>query len=213
MKKIFFYTFLLIPAALLAQVKIDRSKAPAPGPAPVIKVGQPATFTLANGLKVFVVQNTKLPRVSVTLTLDHDPVLEGNKAGMTAMAGSLMGRGTTTMKKAQLDEAIDFLGASISTDASSASVSSLTTNFSKAMALLSDVVLHPAFPASELEKIRKQTLSGLQTQKDDPNAITQKVISNLMYGKDHPYGDVETEETVKKITVDDIKKYSSIHSY
>ncbi|MFX8422114.1 hypothetical protein ABTL73_20620, partial [Acinetobacter baumannii] len=60
MKKIILYTLLIAPTALLAQV--DRTKAPKPGPAPVIKIGEPATFVLANGLKVFVVRNTKLPR-------------------------------------------------------------------------------------------------------------------------------------------------------
>ena len=72
-------TMLLFAINLSAQV--DRTKAPKPGPAPIIKVGTPATFTLPNGLKVFVVQNNKLPRVSASLTLDLDPLFEGNKAG------------------------------------------------------------------------------------------------------------------------------------
>jgi zinc protease len=74
MKKIFLSILITMPLAILAQV--DRSKAPTPGPAPLIKVSEPATFTLPNGLKVFVVTNTKLPRVSATLTLDRDGVLE-----------------------------------------------------------------------------------------------------------------------------------------
>jgi zinc protease len=65
MKKIFVSILIALPVALLAQV--DRTQAPKPGPAPVIKVGEPASFTLPNGLKVFVVQNTKLPKVSATL--------------------------------------------------------------------------------------------------------------------------------------------------
>lgn len=207
MKKIFLSIMISLPLAMMAQGKVDRSKAPKPGPAPVIKVGEPATFTLANGLKVFVVQNTKLPRVSATLTIDRDAVLEGDKAGMISMAGELMRRGTQKMKKATLDEEIDYLGASINASAKSVDAFSLKNNFPKIFALMADIALRPSFPADEMEKIRKQELSGLAQNKEDANAIASNVVSRLVYGKSHPYGEVETEETVKKVTVDDIKHY------
>lgn len=205
MKKIFLFLSIAIPAALMAQV--DRSTAPKPGPAPVIKVGEPASFVLPNGLKVFVVQNSKLPRVSATLTIDREALVEGNKAGMTTLFGELFRRGTVKMNKATLDEEIDYLGGSISTSASSVNAFALKNNFPKMFALMSDIVLHPSFPADELEKIRKQELSGLAQAKEDANAIASNVVSRLVYGKDHPYGEVETEETVKNVTLDDVKKY------
>ncbi len=196
---------LFAPFALFAQ--IDRTKAPKAGPAPIVKVGQPTTFILPNGLKVYVVQNSKLPKVTASLTLDIDPIVEGNKAGYTSMAGSLMGEGTKTKPKEVLDEEIDFLGADLSTSATTASVNALSNNFNKAFALMADVVLNPAFSATELEKIRKRTISGLQTQKDDANSIMRKVSSRLIYGEKHPYGEFETEETVAKVTLEDVKKY------
>ena len=207
MKKIFLSLLVMLPLAILAQLTVDRTKAPKPGPAPLIKVGEPATFTLANGLKVFVVQNSKLPRVSATLTIDRESLLEGDKAGMISMAGQLFRRGTTKMKKIVLDEEIDYLGATINTSASSVSGFSLKNNFSKVFELMTDIALQPSFPADELEKIRKQELSGLAQNKEDANAIAGNVVSRLVYGKDHPYGEVETEETVKKVTVEDIKSY------
>src|SRR6478735_1192938 len=108
MKKSIIVLLGLLPMALMAQV--DRTKAPKPDPAPQIKIGQPATVTLPNGLKVFVVQNNKLPRVSATLTFNQDGIIEGEKTGLTSMAGQLLRRGTSKMSKAQLDEEIDFLG-------------------------------------------------------------------------------------------------------
>ncbi len=198
---------LLFLAPLVTFSQVDRTVAPKPGPAPLIKVGTPATFTLPNGLKVFVVQNSKLPRVSVNLTLDIDPIVEGEKAGYTSMAGSLMSEGTKTKSKDVLDEEIDFLGADLSTSATSASVRALSSNFSKAFALMADVVLNPLFSAEELEKIRKRTISGLESQKDDASAISARVTSKLLYGSKHPYGEFETEKTVAKITLDDVKKY------
>ncbi|HYO22732.1 MAG TPA: hypothetical protein VER36_10025, partial [Flavisolibacter sp.] len=152
MKKSIILLAALLPLGLLAQV--DRSKAPQPAAAPQIKIGTPATSTLPNGLKIFVVQNTKLPRVSATLSFNQDGIIEGDKTGLTSMAGALLRRGTTKMTKAQLDEEIDFLGGNIGTSAFGASASSLKTNFPKIMALLSDVVLRPSLPSSELEKIR-----------------------------------------------------------
>jgi predicted Zn-dependent peptidase len=205
MKKAIIFFLGLLP--LIGMAQIDRSKAPQPGPAPTIKIGQPATFTLPNGLKVFVVQNTKLPRVSATLSFNTDGIVEGNKAGLTSMGGELLRRGTAKMNKEQLDEAIDQLGGSINTSAFSASASSLKNNFPKLVALMSDVVLRPSFSSSELEKIRKQELSGLQAAKENPNAIAENVVNRLMYGKDHPYGDIETEETVSNVKVEDIKNF------
>lgn len=211
MKKILIYFLIVAPMALVAQVKIDRTKAPKPGPAPVIKVGEPASFTLANGLRVFVVQNTKLPRVSATLTIDREAVKEGDKAGLVSMAGQLFRRGTTTMKKSVLDEEIDFLGANINTSARSVSGGSLKTNFSKVFGLMADIALRPSFPADELEKIRRQELSSLAQNKEDANAIASDVVSRLVYGKDHPYGEIETEETAKKVTADDIRNYYNLY--
>ena len=209
--KIFKFSNLLTIAMLLFAVNInaqvDRTKAPKAGPAPVVKVGQPATFILPNGLKVYVVQNSKLPKVSASLSLDIDPIVEGEKAGYTSLAGSLMGEGTKTKSKDVLDEEVDFLGADLSTSATSASVNALSNNFNKAFALMADVVLNPAFSAEELEKIRKRTISGLQTQKDDPNSIMTRVSSRLMYGAKHPYGEFNTEASIAKITLADVKKY------
>ncbi len=205
MKKLILSILILFPVLIWAQV--DRTHAPKAGPAPAIKVGEPAFFTLPNGLKVFVVRNTKLPRVSATLTIDRDAILEGDKAGMISMAGELFRRGTTKMNKAVLDENVDYLGATITSSAKSVSSFSLTNNFPKVFGLMADIALRPSFPADELEKIRKQELSSLAQSKEDVNAIARNVVSRLMYGKSHPYGEVETEETVKKVTVDDIRDY------
>jgi hypothetical protein len=104
MKKYIKILFLFVPIFSMAQ-QVDRTKAPAPAKAPVIQVGTPASFELPNGLKVFVVKNTKLPRVTATIALDLDGFVEGDKAGLADMAGQLLKRGTTTKSKAALDEA------------------------------------------------------------------------------------------------------------
>ena len=190
---------------------IDRTKAPLPGKAPLIQVGDPVKFTLANGLQVFVVKNTKLPQVSATLALDYDGFAEGSKAGVAQMAGQLLKRGTATKSKAELDEAIEFLGGSMSTSSQSASVSSLKGNFPSLLSLLSEVVLQPALSTEELEKIRKQTLSGIEGSKDDADAISGNVVNKLVYGATHPYGEIMTAQSVKQITIKDVKSFLSTY--
>ena len=206
MKKQLYLFLFLVPLVTMAQ-NIDRSKAPSPGKAPLIQVGDPVKFTLANGLQVFVVKNTKLPQVSATLALDYDGFEEGDKAGVAQMAGQLLKRGTTTKSKAQLDEAIEFLGGSMSTSSQSASVSSLKGNFPSLLGLLSEVVLQPALSTDELEKIRKQTLSGIESNKDDADVISGNVVKKLVYGANHPYGEMMTTKTVNQVSIADVKSF------
>ncbi|CAF3758389.1 unnamed protein product [Rotaria sp. Silwood1] len=201
------FTIAILFIATNSNAQVDRTKAPAPNAAPIIKIGTPAKFVLPNGLKVFVVQNNKLPRVSASLTFNYDPILEGDKAGYVSLAGELIKQGTTTKKKEVLDEEVDFLGANLSTSASSASVNALSSNFNKAFGLMADVVLHPAFLESEFDRLKKQTLTGLEAEKEDPNSISSNVSNKLMYGANHPYGEFNTEATVKNITLADVKKY------
>ncbi len=205
MKNILLLVLALVVSTTYAQV--DRSKAPAPSSAREIKLGEPQTFTLKNGLQVFVVENHKLPRVQFSLELKNDPIKEGNKAGYVEMAGTLLGTGTKTKSKAQLDEEIDFIGANISTYSQGIFASSLTKHTEKLLDLMTDVLYNPAFDPAELEKLKTQTLSGLQAAKDNPNSISGNVRQVLVYGKDHPYGEITTEKTVESITLDDCKNY------
>ncbi|TAD83854.1 MAG: insulinase family protein [Bacteroidetes bacterium] len=210
--KQYFSTLCLLAATLLASAQeVDRTAPPKPGPAPVIKISDPETFTLPNGLKVYVVTNRKLPQVNATLTIDRDAISEGNKAGLINLSGQLMRSGTTKMNKAQLDEAIDFLGGSIASGSTFVGGNALTPNFAKLFALMADVALRPAMSATELEKLRVQTLSGLKQQLESPDAINSNVSAMLLYGKNHPYGEIETEASVKAVTVADVKKYYSTY--
>lgn len=186
---------------------LDRSIPPSAGPAPSIQIGDYDKFTLDNGVEVIVVTNDKLPRVSFSLQLDVDPMLEGDKAGVVDLTGQLMRRGTKKRSKAQLDEEVDFIGASLSTSGSGVFASSLTKHQDKLLDLMSDVLLNSTFNEAELDKLKKQTISGLAAQKDNPNAISGNVANILNYSKNHPYGEITTEETVGNVTRDDCVEY------
>ena len=188
-------------------LKLDRSKMPKPGPAPKIQMGTYESFTLDNGLECIVVKNNKLPRVSFQYTLNIDPIMEKDKAGMQDMAGQMLSRGTKNRSKEKIDEEVDFIGATLNTYSTGIYASSLTKHSDKILELMADVLLNPTFPEEELEKVRTQTLSGLASAKNDPSAISGNVANVLRYGKTHPYGEIATEETVKNITPEDLKSY------
>ncbi len=207
MKKIAIGLLVTFLATGIAFAQVDRSKLPASGPAPEIKISEAETFTLANGLKVFVVKNTKLPRVSFTLVLERDPILEGDKAGLSTFIGEMMMGGTKNRTKDQLDQEIDFIGASLNASATSVSASSLKKHQGKVLDLMADVLFNPVFPQPELDKLKKQSLTGLATTKDDPNAISSRLSRAVLYGKNHPYGESQTEQTTKNITLEDVKAY------
>jgi len=117
-----------------------RHNAPTPGPAPSIKVKDAANFTLANGLQVIVAENNKLPVVSFQVFVDVPPIMEGDQAGAASIAGDLLSRGTTTKTKAEIDEAVDFIGADFNTSSSGIYASSLKKHTESLMAIASVVM-------------------------------------------------------------------------
>ena len=202
--------FLVLPVTMAQEnQEAFRWKAPEAGPAPEIRIGDYETFTLDNGLRVILVENHKIPRVSYSLSLLNNPVLEGEKAGYVSLAGDLMGRGTKNRTKAELDEAIDFIGASFGTSANGLRGSSLTKHQERLLDVFTDVLYHPSFPQEELDKLMTQVLSGLAQAKEDPGTIANNVSSVLSFTRNHPYGEVETEESVQKVRAEDCVAYYS----
>jgi predicted Zn-dependent peptidase len=206
-------TAVLFATAVFAQQKpapaqkLDRSKRPVPAPAPTIKLGNIQTFQLPNGLKVFVVENHKAPTVAYSIVLDVHPQLEEDAAGLANITSELLTSGTKNRSKDQLDNDIDFIGATLNASPTSLYASSLKKQNLKLLELMSDVVLNADFKQEELDKIKTQTLSGLEQEKDDPDAISKNVKSVLNFGKKHPYGENPSEESVAKITLEKCNNY------
>lgn len=184
-----------------------RAHAPEPGPAKPIEIASPDQFALDNGMKVILVENHKIPVVNFQLFINRDPLVEGEFAGFSTMAGDLLATGTTSRTKAEIDAAIDFIGASMTTSSTGAFGSTLTKHADAFLDVYSDVILNPVFPEEEFEKLKTQTLSGLAAAKAEPESIANNVVSKVNYGPEHPYGEVQTEETTKAITLQKCKDY------
>jgi zinc protease len=208
MRKYIYTLFIaLVTISLSAQVTIDRSTAPTPGPARTPEIGSYESFELKNGLKVFVVEDHKLPRITMSLILDRDPIVEGAKAGYVSIAGDLIGAGTANRTKSALDEEVDFMGANFGTGSNSIRVGGLSKYTDQLIDILSDVLLNPSFPEEEFDKLKSQMISGLKANADDPDAISGNLRGAALYGLEHPYGEVMTEATVEAISIDDCKAY------
>ena len=195
----------LTTVSLYAQ--IDRTTMPEAGPAPTINLEEPTRFELKNGLTVMVVENHKLPRVSIQLSIDNPPSLEGEKAGVSSLAAGLLGNGSTNISKDAFNEEVDFLGASLNFGASSAFASSLSKYFPRILELMADAAINPNFTEEEFQKEKEKLLTGLKSQEKNVSAMAGRVQSAIAYGKEHPYGEFATEETVNKVSLEDAKKF------
>ena len=205
MKKILFILTLLLTFPAFAQV--DRSQQPQPGPAPVIQLGEPERFTLKNGLSVLIVENNKLPRASVSLTLDNPPIAEGEMAGVSAMTAALLGKGSKKIDKDSFNEEVDFMGASINFGSQSASASSLSRYFNRVLELMAEAALHPNFTKEEFNKERDILLDGIKSSEKSVTSAARRVENLLAYGKNHPYGEYVSKESVEKISLADVKAF------
>jgi len=206
MKKIFILSSLFLTIIMQAQ---DRPQ-PKPGPAPVINIGKPQTFELKNGLKVLVVENSKLPRVSYNLTIDNAPYAEGDKKGVADITSELIGTGTKKMSKDAFNEEVDFIGANINFNANGATASGLSKYSEKILDLMADGALNSIFTQEEFDKVKAKLIESLKTQEKSVAAVASRVENVLTYGKNHPNGEFLSEETLNKVTLADaIKNYNS----
>lgn len=186
--------------------QVDRSQ-PKPGPSPKVNLGKPQTFELKNGLKVMVVENHKLPQVTMTLSLDNPPFTEGDKKGIHDLTGSLIGNGTDKISKEDFQEEIDFMGARINFHSSGAFANSLSKYFSRTLELMAQGFINPKFTQDDFETNKARFIDGLKAEERSVQANAQRVENVLVFGANHPNGEFTTEEKLKALTLDDIKDH------
>ena len=188
------------------QAQNDRTQ-PKPGPAPTVNVGKPQRFTLPNGMKVMVVENSKLPRVSFNLQLDNGPFVEGNKKGIDDLTSAMMGKGTKTIAKDAFNEEIDFLGANINFSADGAYASGLSKYAGRILELMAQGCLSPNFTQDEFDKEKAKLIEGLKSNEKSVAAVAGRVENFLAFGKNHPAGEYLTEQTINNVTLNDLTQH------
>lgn len=206
MKKILYIVCaLMVSASLSAQ--IDRSVQPKPGPAPSINLGKAQTFELPNGLKVLVVENHKLPRVTFSLTLDNPPSLEGDLKGVDDLASEMMGNGTSKISKDDFNDKLDYYGASVRFSVHSIGGNTLSRYFPEILKLTAEGGLDPLFTQEELDSEKAKLLDGIKADEKSTKSVAQRVRRVLLYGKNHPKGEYLSEESISRVTLQNVKDY------
>jgi len=194
-------------------VKLVAQAPPAAPPKP-FHFPQPAVKTLPNGLRVFVVTDRSQPAVAARLViLSAGSIKDPNKLpGVARMTAELLTQGTETRSAQQIAEAIDFiggsLGASAGKDSTTITLDVVKKDLSTGLDLMSDVLLHPAFSAEELDRQRQQLLSNLTVQYSDPEYLASVVFGRTVFSNS-PYGLPEegTPDSVKKLNRDNFVKF------
>ena len=189
------------------QSQIDRSKQPKSGPAPKINIGKPQSFKLSNGLKVMVVENHKLPRVSINLRLDNQPVLEGKKSGVSSLTSSMLGKGSKSISKDAFNEEVDYMGANLNLGSNGGFASGLSKYFDRLTFLMADAALNPNFTEEEFQKEKDKTIEGIKSEEKNVKTAANRVKNFLVYGENHPYGEFVSKESINNVTLDDVSKH------
>ncbi|MFT3793592.1 M16 family metallopeptidase [Flavobacterium sp.] len=198
-------TILLLCLSFTFIMQAQNRPQPKQGPAPSIKINKPETFSLPNGLKVLVVENHKLPRASFNLYIDNAPYAEGSKKGVASMVGRLLGNGSTTISKDAFNEEVDFLGADVEYSSNGATANCLSKYAGRVLELMADGALNPNFTQEEFDKEKAKLIEGLKTEEKSVPSVARRVENVLAFGKNHPFGEYLSEQTINNVTLNDVK--------
>ena len=194
---------LVIILSSSANAQLDRSIMPESGPAPEIFFGKPQTFKLDNGLTVMVVENTKLPRASASLSFDNPLIFEGDIAGVSSILAEMVGNGTQSISKEDFIEEIDYMGASLNVTGSGAFAGSLKRYFPRVLELMASAVLEPLFTQEEFDRQKNLIKESLKTGEKDVGTAADRVESFITYGSQHPNGEFISQESLDKASLQD----------
>ncbi len=192
----------------------DRSSEPLFGADPKITLPVVWQDKLANGLKLYGIENHELPLIQFTMTLKGGQLLDDiNKIGVANLITNIMMEGTKNKTPIELEEAIGDLGANISLytgrESINLRVNCLSSKFADVYNLVEEILMEPRWDAKEFERVKRQTLETINRNKANPNAISAATFNNLIYGNEHIFGypTIGTQASVESITLDELKGY------
>jgi zinc protease len=193
---------------------VDRKKGlPDVAAPPAAPLAAPERATLSNGMKVALSRRTAVPVVRLQMVVDGGYAADDpRKPGVASMAAQMLTEGTTTRSSLQIADELASLGVNLNAgadlDVVRVSMSALKDKLDRALAIYSDVVLHPSFPQSDLDRVKKIQLANIQQEKVQPFTMGLRVLPILLYGTDHAYGQpltgTGTEASVTAMTRADL---------
>jgi zinc protease len=210
----------LAVAAALGAAPAAAVQATPPPPQPMQELRFPAYSerTLANGLRVVMVERHANPEVDVQLLLPAGALYTpaAAKAGLPGATAALLTKGTASRSAQQIAGAIDGIGGTLEavagTDFTSVSARVTSDQLAFALDLLADVALHPSFPAAEVERWRRQTVSSLAVSKANASWLVGAAFDRAVFGS-YPYGLPAggTPESIGALSRDDVVAFHRAH--
>ena len=194
----------------------DRTKLPSLGENPEVKFPSVERSTLSNGLKIVLAERHSIPVASFRLMIDAGFAADQKiNAGTAKLTMDMMDEGTKKLNSLEISEQLSLLGANLSTgsnlDYCVVSLNALKTNLDPSLDLFADVILNPSFPENDFNRLKKNLLVSIQREKATPVQMGLRVFPQLLFGKNHAYGNPltgsGTEASVNKITRDDLVKF------
>ncbi len=196
---------------------LDRTKPPKAGPPKDVEFPDYFDTTFSNGINLLVIENHKIPAVSVRLVFKNaGSYFDSDKYGAASMTAELLTKGTKNRSAVQIAEDIDFLGGSLSSgsdwDGSYVSLSVLKKFLPQSIDVLADVVLNPVFSDEEINRVTEQRIASIIQGKDDPGTLSDRMFNKIVFGN-NPYANPQegTEESIKNITRDDLVNFYENH--
>jgi zinc protease len=196
----------------------DRSQAPQTRSTRAFQAPRVSSTTLPSGLELRVVERREIPKVAVALMLGVGATAEPvEKAGLASMTAEMLEEGTGTRTSLEIEAELDRLGSHLaaggSREWSAVSLDTLKRTLPASLELMADVVLHPSFPAEELDRLRKQRLDAMLQERSSPGAIAGKAVRKCLFGVDHPYGwpIVGTEDSIASMTREELEQFYLRH--
>lgn len=169
-------------------------------------------FTLKNGLTVYLMEQHEVPMINVSVILPAGAIYDGTQNGLASLTATALMHGTGSMSKSQIEEELDFLGASVNTyaskEAAGVSAKFAAKDRDKVLNILKEVLTNPAFDAKEFDKEKQRTIAGLEQAKESPRQVIDDYYNGMLYSG-HVYANPVSGRmsTVSKLGVDDVKKF------
>ncbi len=210
-------------ASFRGMVRLNR--APVSNEVLKVKLPRPVEQRLSNGMRLVILESHRTPTISLTIAIPSSHLRDPeNLPGVAEATAAMMMLGTTTRDARQISEAMADIGATISINAGGGggggrggaggggggegtiTVSALTVNFDGALTILSDVLLHPAFPAAEFEKWKTRTRSQLEQARTQPGTLSSEKLMNVLYPGDMRHSRL-TAASLDRITRDNMVEH------
>ena len=204
------------PDVAAAAEGADRSSVPDTTTFPEVKFAKFERDFLANGMELIVANRSAVPVVNIRMSFDAGYASDQfGELGTSSLAMTMLDEGTESRSALEISDELARLGARFSAgsgiDSSTVGISALQENLDASLDIFADLVLNPAFPANELERLRKMRIARIQQEKTQPVGLAIRIFPKLLYGEGHAYSmpltGSGTEESVGRISRDSLVNY------